>query len=81
VEVDTPQGVRSGSTVREIKWIPQGSISATGFTTSQKGEAVAVDLPPDDTLFVLMDIDGHESIRAAVGQGAHTELKMLLDRA
>lgn len=81
VDVETPQGVRTGSTVREIEWIPQGSLSATEFTTRQKGEAVAVDLPGGETLFVLMDVDGHEAIRAAVGQGAQNDVKMLLDRA
>jgi hypothetical protein len=81
VDVETPQGVRTGSTVREITWIPQGSLSANEFTTRQKGEAVAVDLPGGDTLFVLMDIDGHETIRAAVGQGTHRDVKMLLDQA
>ncbi|HEX8624051.1 MAG TPA: hypothetical protein VF782_03120 [Allosphingosinicella sp.] len=81
VDIETPQGVRTGSTVREIQWIPQGSVSATEFTTRQRGEAVAVDLPGGQTLFVLMDTDGHETIRAAVGQGAHGDVKTLLDRA
>jgi hypothetical protein len=48
VEVDTPEGVRSGYSVIEIKW---------GFANRSfniKGEAVAVDLPKGETLFVLL---------------------------
>lgn len=81
VDVETPQGASSGSTVREIKWIPQKSVSATEFITRQEGEAVAVDLPGGETLFVLMDVDGHEAIQAAVGRGGGGDVKALLDRA
>ena len=48
VEVETPQGVRSGSSVIEVKWDKAGK----GFNV--RGEAVAVDLPEGQTLFVLL---------------------------
>ena len=82
VEVDTPSGPRTGSAVREIKYTPTiPLLTANEFNTKQRGEAVTVDLPGDQTLFVLMDIDGHETIRAAVGQGVETDPKKLLDQA
>jgi hypothetical protein len=45
-EVETPAGIRSGSSVIEVKW------SYRSFKV--KGEAVAVDLPNGQTLFVLL---------------------------
>lgn len=82
VEVDTPTGPRTGSAVREIKYIPTiPLLAASKFSTEQRGDAVAVDLPGGQTLFVLMDSDGHETIRAAVGQGVETDAKKLLDQA
>lgn len=82
VEVDTPTGPRTGATVREIKYSPNIQLlTATEFTTKQRGEAVIVDLPGGQTLFVLKDVDGHETIRAAVGQGVETDVKKLLDQA
>ena len=82
VEVDTPAGPRSGSTVREIKYVPNiPLLTASQFSTRQRGEAVAVDLPGDETLFVLMDTEGHETIRAGFGQGQETDVKKLLDQA
>ncbi len=56
VEVDTPAGMRSGSSVQEfvhggeIRWLPGGD----GFETRILGEAVAVDLPGAQTLFMLL---------------------------
>jgi hypothetical protein len=81
VEVDTPSGPKTGFAVREIKYIPTLPVVANKFNTEQRGEAVAVDLSAGQTLFVLMDIDGHETIRAAVGQGVETDAKKLLDQA
>jgi len=47
-EVETPEGVRSGSSVIETIW-DRGLSGAT-----VKGEAVAVDLPDGQTLFILL---------------------------
>lgn len=54
VEVQTPQGVRSGSSVwsRRI-WAPTVALAST-YSTEFRGEAVAVDLPGGRTLFALV---------------------------
>ena len=58
VEVETPQGLRSGSSVYAV-W------AANDFPGSQKrlwrvsGEAVAVDLPDGRTLFALLRTNAH----------------------
>lgn len=60
VEVDTPQGMRSGSSVIEAsfrKGIPFPGPEAGGTKTSVRGEAVAVDLP-GGTLFALLSRQG-----------------------
>jgi len=44
--VETPEGVRTGSSVIEVKWAPH--------KYKVKGEAAAVDLPGGQTLFVLL---------------------------
>ena len=56
VEVDTPQGLRTGSSVIEVE---RGEVGTTlgGANTEARGEAVAVDLPGGQTLFALMKGD------------------------
>lgn len=72
VEVETPQGVRSGSSVvevkewREIRIFPDQHLAGG----SLRGEAVAVDLPDGQTLYALLR--GERSgfgdlLRAALG--------------
>ena len=61
IEVDTPQGLRSGSSVWETTAWEGSGIPDRGIRTRTKGEAVAVDLP-GGTLFVPrrgadMDVD------------------------
>jgi hypothetical protein len=53
VEVDTPQGVRSGSSVIEVKSSEVGT-TLGGAGAEARGEAVAVDLPGGQTLFALL---------------------------
>lgn len=57
VEVDTPQGLRSGSSVIEVEQ-SMGRSAGTGFgeiiMRRVQGEAVAVDLPDGRTLFALL---------------------------
>ena len=48
VEVETPEGIKTGYSVIEVKWDKAGR----GFNV--RGEAVAVDLPKGETLFVLL---------------------------
>lgn len=57
VEVDTPQGLRSGSSVREISSGLQTIPGKGGPTPSTKfkGEAVAVDLPNGRALFAILE--------------------------
>ena len=56
VEVDTPQGVRSGSSVYEVRAWNTPKILPEGRARdwSLRGEAVAVDLSGGQTLFALM---------------------------
>lgn len=55
VEVETPQGLRTGSSVIETTYIDGPSIGdASGLETRLRGEAVAVDLPGGQTLFALL---------------------------
>lgn len=57
VEVETPQGVRSGYAVREIVLRRPPNVPMLGAdrgSTSVRGEAVAVDIAPGKTLFVLL---------------------------
>ena len=60
VEVDTPSGVRVGSSVMQVSCSSTntgiGWASGTGCET--KGEAVAVDLPQGKTLFALLTRPG-----------------------
>jgi hypothetical protein len=54
--VETPEGVKTGSSVIEVQWTTPpkmfGSQASSGYTI--RGEAVAVDLPRGQTLFVLL---------------------------
>ena len=82
VEVDTPAGPRTGSVVREVKWIPTiPLLGDSKFSFKQRGEAVAVDLPGGEVVFVLLQADGYETIRAGFGQGREFDVKKLLDEA
>ena len=60
VEVDTPQGLRTGSSVIEVQTSVAGeySIPSPGAVSHRvRGEAVAVDLPGGQTLFALLRSD------------------------
>ena len=57
IEVDTPQGLRTGSSVAEVHTTKQGTwnIDSPGVINSVVfGEAVAVDLPNGQTLFAVL---------------------------
>jgi hypothetical protein len=57
VEVDTPRGLRRGSSVIEVRTVDQVAFpgpEAGGIRSSVTGEAVAVDLPGGQTLFALL---------------------------
>ena len=60
VEVETPQGLRTGSSVIEVRTAMAGpnSIPSPGaLSIRAKGQAVAVDLPNGQTLFALLRSD------------------------
>ena len=65
VEVDTPAGVRSGASVHEIRarYRNHAGLAPRSRTIDTTGEAVAVDLPGGQTLFVLAP--GAESVQRA----------------
>lgn len=54
--VETPEGARTGSSVIEVHWTEAGPAFGiqSGAGYSVHGEAVAVDLPGGQTLFVLL---------------------------
>ncbi|MFA5969201.1 MAG: hypothetical protein WC816_08170 [Sphingomonas sp.] len=57
VEVDTPSGVKFGSSVIQVRSWDQAGFpgpEAGGFRSEVKGEAVAVDVAPGQTLFALL---------------------------
>jgi hypothetical protein len=60
VEVDTPQGVRSGSSVWSWRLSRPTLALASAYDGKFSGEAVAVDLPNGKTLFAL--VSGQELI-------------------
>jgi hypothetical protein len=81
IEVDTPEGVRNGSSVREIKWSAQPGSFGNFFNFKQRGEAVAVDLPGGQTLFSPMDNNGYDTVLAGFGPASTGDLKLVLERA
>ncbi|WP_298307471.1 hypothetical protein [uncultured Erythrobacter sp.] len=57
VEVETPEGHKTGSSVIEVQQTvmrPGSSPGNVGVSRRVRGEAVAVDLPGDQTLFALL---------------------------
>ena len=56
VEVETPQGLKTGSSVMEVRLTRGVAIGdSSGVGSSVRGEAVVVDLP-DGPLFVLLEV-------------------------
>ena len=83
VEVDTPQGLKSGFAVREIVYSKQliKLPDAAAVTVTQRGEAVAVDLPNGQVLFALLSTNGYETLQAAFGDDSPATLDAaLVDR-
>lgn len=77
VEVETPDGIRTGSAVREVVYtedliakylikLPDAGV----VSVRQHGEAVVVDLPGGQTLFALLPLNGYEPLQAAFGNDA-----------
>ena len=74
VEVETPEGLRTGYAVREVSWSPGVQITAEADTASMthRGEAAMVDLPNGQVLFALMSPDGQETPMLAFGSARQT---------
>lgn len=53
VEIETPDGIKTGSSVWEIKLTPVPINNITGYKDSVKGEAVLIDLGTRGKLFAL----------------------------
>ncbi len=62
VEIETPKGLRTGSSVIEVqtfraaRWMPSGG-GGGGVGNKVKGEAAAIDLPNGQTLFALLETE------------------------
>ncbi|MEM7702652.1 MAG: hypothetical protein AAF251_11995 [Pseudomonadota bacterium] len=62
VEVDTPEGLKTGSSVIEVQQTlvrPGSSPGSQGVSRKVRGEAVAVDLPGGKTLYALLRSDNN----------------------
>lgn len=72
VQIETPQGLRTGSSVIEVQTIKDGALSLTGggaggdVVYRVNGQAVAVDLPNGKTLFALLRSDWDRDWAATV---------------
>lgn len=75
VNVDTPEGVKSGSVVRGVYATQQSKIANVAATASSYGEAVVVDLGERGVLFgILRQDDGyHVVFKAFPGPGGLTK--------
>ncbi|TXC71460.1 hypothetical protein FSB78_11290 [Sphingomonas ginsenosidivorax] len=82
VEVDTPDGLKKGAVVREFSW----KKSSTAFTGNdihytERGEAVAVDLPSGKTLFVLLNTNPSDLIEMATMRADLRRAPIAIQRA
>ena len=77
IDVMTPQGLRSGSSVIEVKTVASNGLQGGAVQSKIRGEAVMVDLPNGKTLFALLDRAGevapgtllrHSGIAPATGK-------------
>lgn len=68
VEVSTPEGVRSGSSIYEVSTQNLNAIlpEEADISWSTKGEAVAVELPNGQTLFALLKTYAHHGDMASL---------------
>lgn len=67
LEVDTPEGVKSGSSVYEVeaKNVAALTPGGVGLQVNVRGEAIAVDLPEGRTVFALLkavNANGHDDL-------------------
>jgi hypothetical protein len=74
LEIETPEGLRTGFAVRQVSWSAGKSVTQEASTASMshEGEAVVVDLPNGQSLFALMSPDGQETPMLAFGSARQT---------
>jgi hypothetical protein len=79
IEVETPEGLKSGSAVREVTYYDPPSLPAIGESRSRagvKGEAVVVDLPGGKSLFALLrSEDGYVDYGSDVIEMAYPDMR------
>jgi hypothetical protein len=70
VEVDTAEGIRTGQSVVEetVSPAPWYTIGENRYSSSFKGEAVAIDLPNGQTMFALLRNDGRLDLPNLIGR-------------
>ncbi|NOT72322.1 MAG: hypothetical protein HOP09_13905 [Hyphomicrobium sp.] len=80
-EVETPEGLKTGSSVIAATYVRQIGIVGRSFRGTTRGEAVTVDLGPRGTLYALLSSpsrpggDGHvEMLKDIFGLHAETDL-------
>ena len=74
VEIETPEGIKTGSAVRRIQagysWAFNPDVSSVHYSVS--GEAVAIDLGTRGIVFALIDWDSYNEFFAAFPHDART---------
>jgi hypothetical protein len=73
VEVETPQGLRSGSSVIEVRTSGGGLTNTGGIQSRVQGEAVAVDLGSRGALFALLTARNDADRAAGIAPTAFPE--------
>lgn len=83
VEVATPEGLKTGYAVREVKWrkTPKLTPEAHDSETTQRGQAVAVDLPGGKSLFLLLDANAYDAVFTAFYEVGGGTVPRVLNRA
>ena len=69
VNVETPEGLKSGSAVREARIYQQPEVGDNGPWTNVFGEAVVVDLGARGVLFATLDTDDHYLVFRTFSEG------------
>lgn len=82
VEVETPEGLKVGSAVREVTVMQQPELPDSGPNITQKGEAVVIDLGKRGVAFAVMGADDYwtffDSFAPQGGAGSATEAEGML---
>jgi hypothetical protein len=62
VEIETPEGIKTGSAVREVFIQRQPELPESGPDIKPKGEAVVIDLGKRGVVFALTSFDDYRTI-------------------